>query len=92
MNHETFEQAAGGLTGVCVSALGITTSDLYNWVGIVCSIIGLLITIVTTVVIPFIKKLKQAKENDGKIDSDELKDALDDLKNNIDNIDKGEKK
>ena len=30
--------------------------------------------------------------NDGKIDADEIKDALDDLKDNIDNIDKGDKK
>lgn len=88
MNHETFEKMAGGLTGVCVSALGITNVDeLYSWVGIICSVIGLLITIATTVIIPFIKKLHKAKE-DGKITPDEMKDALDDLKNNIDKIDK----
>ena len=88
MNHETIEKAVGGLTGVCVSALGISADELYSWVGIICSIVGLLITIATTVVIPFIKKLKRAKEDDGKIDADEMKDALDELKQNIDKIDK----
>lgn len=91
MNPKTFEKAAGGLTGVCISALGINTDDIYNWVGIICSIFGLIITLATTVVIPFIQKIKEAKKNDGKIDSDELKDALDDLKENIDDINKGDK-
>ena len=92
MNPKTFEKAAGGLTGVCISALGISTDEIYNWVGIICSFLGLAITIATTVVIPFIQKIREARKNDGKVDSDEMKDALEDLRENIDDIGKGEGK
>ena len=59
MNPKTFEKAAGGLTGVCISALGTSTDEIYNWVGIICSVLGLAITIAPTVVIPFIQKTRE---------------------------------
>lgn len=65
--------------GNVLSCLGVvlTEADLENLehvVAIICLVVGLLITITTSVIIPFIKWWKKAKE-DGKIDNEEAKEG-----------------
>lgn len=50
---------------------------------IICLVVGLIITIVSSVIIPFIKWWKLAKE-DGKIDEEEAKEGKNILKRLID--------
>lgn len=52
---------------------------------IICMIVGLLITITCSIVIPFIKWWKKAKE-DGKIDEDEIKEGAEILKEGSDKV------
>lgn len=93
---ENIRQAIGGFFGVVLSGAGIGLGDLESIVSIICSIIGLLITITFVVVIPVIKKIIAAKRNDGKIDLDEAaeieKTLEEGLKQAQSDIDKTEKK
>ena len=52
---------------------------------IICMIIGLLITIISSIVIPLIKWWKNAKA-DGKIDEDEIQEGVDIIQNGIDEL------
>lgn len=63
----------GGLIGACVSAVGmaISTEQLESIVSMICSITGVLITLVVCIIIPVIKWWNKAKI-DGKIDNEEL--------------------
>ena len=62
-----------------LSAMGISsTQDIESITSIVCTIIGLLITITSCVIVPVAKKILQAKK-DGKITPDEATDILDTL-------------
>lgn len=78
-----------GLIGTTISATGLMVSGetLDHIVSIVCSVIGLLITIVVVLVIPFIKWLKNARE-DGIITTEELDDLSNTLKDGKNAIDK----
>lgn len=80
-----------GTIGTLVSFLGyqISLDDVNQIVSIVCSILGIVITFVGVVVVPFIKKLKNAK-SDGKITIDEVEDIIEDTKKNLDDF-KGDK-
>lgn len=83
-----------GLIGSALSlvGVGISTDKLDHIVSIICAVIGLLITITISVIIPFAKWWKKAKK-DGKIDEeelDELSTILKDGKENIENKKKGE--
>ena len=88
----------GGLFGTAISAVGagLSVTDLQAIVSMIATVIGLLITIMTGVVIPVIKKWKKAKE-DGKVTVDEAidmietaKDGLDKAKEEINKNQKGE--
>lgn len=88
----------GGFFGTCLSAVGagLSVTELQAIISIIATIIGLLITITTAVVIPLIKKYKQAKE-DGKVTIDEAIDmietateGLNKVKEEIDKNHKGE--
>ena len=96
LNEENIKQGLGGLCGVVLSSLGIGLGDIEAIVSIVCSVIGLLITIVFAVIIPVVKKIIAAKKNDGKIDLDEAADIVDTLEEGLkdvqSDIDKKKKK
>lgn len=76
----------GALIGNVVATAG-WLQDMENIVSIVCCILGFLITLVTCVVVPLWKKIKEAKE-DGSITPDELQEITDTLKDGIDKIKK----
>ena len=90
------------LLGNALSVLGValTPQELENAehiTAIICMIVGLLITIVCSIVIPFIKWWKKAKA-DGKITKDEIKEGVEIIENGINELkdktkeDKEEKK
>ena len=77
----------GGLIGTSICGIAITTAttQLQEVVSIVCTI-----TIITTIVIPVVKKCINAKK-DGKITIDEVEDIVDTLKDGIDKVNKEDK-
>ena len=79
MNKELF----GGFFGVGLSAVGTAsqTNQLLQDISLVLTIIGTLITIIMAL----INWWKNAKK-DGKIDSDEIQDAVDIIKDGVDFI------
>ena len=86
LNEENVKQGLGGLCGVILSSLGIGLGDIEAIVSIVCSVVGLLITIVFAVIIPVVKKVIAAKKNDGKIDLDEAADIVDTLEQGLKDV------
>lgn len=54
----------GGIAGSVVSFSGLSLSDLDHWVSIVCGILGLVITLIFTVIVPAVKSAK-SKDSDG---------------------------
>ena len=90
------------LLGNALSVVGValTPHELENAehiTAIICMIVGLLITIVCSIVIPLIKWWKKAKA-DGKITEDEIKEGVEIIENGINELkdktkeDKEEKK
>ena len=79
----------GGVGGSAVSFLGLSLEDADHIVGIVCGVVGLLITIISTVILPLLRRIKKAKE-DGKITLDEVTNIIEstteDIKKVNDNI------
>lgn len=77
----------GGTIGTAVSAIGagLSVTEIQAIVSIVATIIGLAITIFSAVIVPLIKKIKEAKA-DGKITIEELEDIANDLEKNIKDI------
>lgn len=79
----------GGVSGSAVSFLGLSLEDADHIVGIVCGVVGLIITIVSTVIVPLLRRIKKAKA-DGKITLDEVSDIIEntteDIKKVNDNI------
>ena len=75
----------GGMFGTAISAVGagLSVTELQAIVSIIATVIGLLITIMTGVVIPVIKKWKKAKE-DGKVTIDETIDIIETAKGGLD--------
>lgn len=69
-------RAIGGLLGTAITASGaaISVNDLQLILSIIATIIGLLITITTSVIIPVIKEIKKIKA-DGKITADEIEET-----------------
>ena len=87
MTNENVWKGAGGLFGTMLSAMGISsTQDIESITSIVCTIIGLLITITSCVIIPVAKKILSAKK-DGKITPDEATDILDTLDKGLKDLD-----
>ena len=85
----------GGVSGSAVSFLGLSLEDVDHIIGIMCGVVGLIITIISTVIVPLLRRIKKAKE-DGKITLDEVTDIIenttedikkvnDDVKEKIDN-------
>lgn len=72
MNNKTIV----GLIGSAISSMGlvISTEQLEQIISIICSVIGVIIVIVSSIVIPLIQWHKKAKE-DGKISKEELEEA-----------------
>ena len=95
-NEENIKQGLGGFFGVILSSLGIGLGDVESIVSIVCSVVGLLITVTFAVIIPVVKKIIAAKKNDGKIDLDEAADIVETLEQGLkdakSDIDKTKKK
>ena len=79
----------GGIGGSAVSFLGLSLEDADHIVGIVCGVVGLIITIISTVIVPLLRRIKKAKA-DGKITLNEVADIIEstteDIKKVNDNI------
>lgn len=72
----------GGITGALVSLAGMNLETAEHWVNIGCAIVGVLIAIVSGLVIPLLKWLKEAKK-DGKITVDEIEEAAEIVKDGL---------
>lgn len=79
----------GGLCGSLISFFGasMNVGDIESIVSIICGVLGLIITIISAVVIPVWKKIRDAKE-DGKITPEEAEDIVNTLQDGIDKINK----
>lgn len=85
VNHESL---VGGTVGTMISALAINVDNLRSIesiVAIVCTSLGLLITIITSLIIPLVKWYARSKK-DGKISADEVVDGVETLKDGLQNI------
>lgn len=67
-----------GIVGTAVSATGagLSVNEIQAIVSIVVTIAGFVIGVLIPLIIKLVKKIKEAKENDGKIDKEELKDIM----------------
>ena len=77
-------KVGGGVTGTALSAAATAaqTDPVYQIISLVTTIVGLLVTIATTIVIPAIRWYLSARR-DGKITPDELHDLSDDLADSL---------
>ena len=85
VNHESL---VGGTVGTMISALAINVDNLRSIesiVAIVCTSLGLLITIITSLIIPLCKWYARSKK-DGKISADEVVDGVETLKDGLKDI------
>lgn len=89
--NENGGKLISGTIGTMVSFLGYSLSldEINQLVSIICSILGIIITFIGVVVVPFVRKVKEAK-SDGKVTIDEVGDIVEDTKNNLDDF-KGDK-
>ena len=88
LTGEDIKRLTCGTFGTCVSALGINATsitDTESIVSIVCTIIGLIITIITCLIIPAVKWYRKSKA-DGKISSKELEEGIETLKDGLNTI------
>lgn len=74
----------GALLGNVLS-VGGWLADLESIVSIICCVIGLFITIVTCVIVPVWKKVRDAKK-DGELTPEELDEIAGTLQDGIDSI------
>ena len=74
-NMDNVKSFIGGVSGSAVSFLGLSLEDADHIVGIVCGVVGLIITIISTVILPLLRRIKKAKA-DGKITLDEVADII----------------
>ena len=84
------------ILGNALSVVGVALTPQELITAIICMVIGLLITIASSIVIPLIKWWKNAKA-DGKISKDELNEGANIIENGINDLkgkieDKEEKK
>lgn len=79
--------------GVATSFTGmaISTTQLSEIVSIITGVLGLLIVIITSIVIPLVKWFIKAKK-DGKIDDEEIIEACDIIENGVENIEASKNK
>lgn len=76
----------GGLTGTAISGAGamISANEVYTWLSIGVTILGFIVTIITTIIIPLCQK-KEVKSEDVTALKDELakaKEELEELRKN----------
>ena len=83
MSTDNIKSMANSRIGVCLSSAGMALQNVEAAVSIVCSVIGLLIAITFSFVIPVAKKVIKAKRNDGKIDVDEAADIIAELERDL---------
>ena len=83
MNTDNMRAMANSRIGVCLSSTGRALQNVEAAVSIVCSVIGLLIAITFSFILPVAKKIIKAKRNDGKIDLDEAADIIDELERDL---------
>ena len=76
----------GALLGNVLS-VGGWLADLESIVSIVCCVAGFMITLITCVIVPVWKKIREAKE-DGELSPDELNEIAGTLQDGIDQIKK----
>ena len=76
-----------GLLGSAISSMGlvISTEQLEQIISIICSVIGVIIVIVSSIIIPLIQWHKKAKE-DGKISQEELEEAQKIISNGVEEV------
>lgn len=84
---------SGGIIGTLLSASGalISAEQLDHIISIICAVLGVIIVLITSLLIPLIKWWKKAKE-DGKITKEELEEGkeivtrgVEEVKNSIEN-------
>ena len=77
----------GGLFGTSLSASSVafSSAELDHIVSIVCAVLGVVIVIITSVIIPLIQWHKKAKE-DGQITKEELEDAGQIISNGVKDV------
>lgn len=78
------------ILGNALSVVGVTLTpqeleSVEHITAIICMVIGLLITIVSSIIIPLIKWWKNAKA-DGKITNDELNEGANIIANGVSNL------
>lgn len=76
----------GALLGNVLS-VGGWLADLESIVSIICCVAGFMITLITCVIVPVWKKIRDAKA-DGKLDPEELDEIAGTLQDGIDKIKK----
>lgn len=83
MTTDNMRAMANSRLGVCLSSTGMALQNVEAAVSIVCSVIGLLIAITFSFILPVAKKIIKAKRNDGKIDVDEAADIIAELERDL---------
>lgn len=83
------DKICGAIIGNVVATAG-WLQDMENIVSIVCCIAGFLITLVTCVIVPVWKKIREARK-DGVITPDELDEIADTLQDGLNSINKEKK-
>lgn len=80
----------GGVTGTLLSFSGMSIAEFSTILSIISSILGISITVVTCIILPLIRAIKEAKA-DGKVTIDEVEnivkvttDGIQDVKETID--------
>lgn len=83
MKHETI----GGVAGVILSGVGagLSLEQLQQIISIICTCIGAIIVLITSVIIPLVKWYKKSKE-DGKITKEELEEGKEIISNGVETI------
>ena len=77
----------GGLFGTSLSAssVALSSEELDHIVSIVCAVMGVIIVIITSIVIPLIQWHKKSKA-DGKITKEELEEAGKIISNGVEDV------
>ena len=83
MTTDNMRAMANSRLGVCLSSTGRALQNVEAAVSIVCSVIGLLIAITFSFILPVAKKIINAKRNDGKVDLNEAADIIAELERDL---------
>lgn len=82
-----YKNTVGAVCGNVLSLFGLSMSmsEVEALVGIICSVLGIIVTIISALIIPLIRKAKAAKA-DGKITADEAIDIANTAKDGIEQV------